>query len=513
MVCKYRIVPTSLARRVKSRTRKCAARLGTAAVFGTTVVLAVLTGCSTPAPKTPVGAHAHYPEQLRQAVTTLSLTMDDARRSGLLELRDEADAAVARRAELQSFLGQFYDAVRAVDAISSYYDDRSGEEAFLLRYTGELAIYLHLAELADKTVGVAHYEKIFSEAHTEVGLYEGNWKELKNAFNLQPWQQPLALYQLRHEANRDDYAELGLDRRYAWALGYIDDHQQEMTRRGIGTGPQVFAKDVLDRVTDGFHWVWFPAQKGVAEAMGDTRVVSADRRLISDEQIARATALLRPGDVIVERRNWYLSNIGLPGFWPHTALYVGTPEQVRAEFGAVFESTLHAVSAEASRAWSARDSEGHPLRILEAVSEGVTFTSTEHSLGADFVAAVRPTLDDAERGDLLRSAFAYFGRPYDFDFDFRSDESIVCSELVYKAYGAAAPERARAVPLESIVGRPVLSPNTLVAYYDAHAEDEAPPFRFVFFLDGVEGEGRAYFREDAIFRASHRRPKWDIVQP
>lgn len=469
--------------------------------------------CSTPAAVTAAGLHGNYPEELRQAITTLSFTMDDAERAGLLELEDRPDEAVRRRLELQSFLARYHDAVRAVDALARYYDERTGEEAFLLGYVGELAIYLELAELVKRTAGRAHYEAIFSEPNPAVPLFPGTWKELKNAFNLQPWKQPLALYQLRHESLADEYAELGISERHGWALQYIDDRHRDMLRHGIGTGPRVFAEDMLERVTEGFHFVWFPAQKNVAEAMGDTRVVSADRRLISDEQIARATALMRPGDIIVERRNWYLSNVGLPGFWPHTALYVGTREQVSAEFGAEFNAGLAAAAPEASRAWAQRDAAGHPLRILEAVSEGVVFTSTEHSLGADFAAAIRPELDEAERGELLKHAFRYFGRPYDFDFDFRSDRSIVCSELVYKAYGSAASERSAELPLESILGRPVLSPNTLVSHYDAHANDVSPPFQFVFFLDGVEAERRAYFRDEATFRQSHRRPKWDIAQP
>jgi hypothetical protein len=459
------------------------------------------------------GVDAHYPEQLRQAITGLEWTMDVAERSGLLAMRDRPDDAVRRRQELQRFLGRFYDEVRAVDAVSSYYDDRGGEEAFLLAYTGELAIYLNLAELTERTVGVSHYETVFSEPRPELGHFEGNWKELKDAFNLQPWKRPLGLFHLRHRALSDQYVDLGLNRTRGWAFQYIEEHEAELVRRGVTTGPEVFAKDVLERVTDGFHWVWFPAQKHVAETLGDTRVVPVDRRLISDEQIVRATALLRPGDVVVERRNWYLSNLGLPGFWPHAALYVGTVDQVRAEFGAEFTNGLSRENPEAFAAWSKRDEAGHPKRLLEAVSEGVVFSSAEHSLGADFVAAIRPVLDDHDRGALLRQAFSYFGLPYDFDFDFRSDDAIVCSELVYKAYSSALPSRAGDIPIESIVGRPVLSPNALVAYYDAHADEANPPFRFVFFLDGVESKRAAHFRDEAVLRKSHARPKWDVVQP
>src|SRR5204863_118685 len=76
------------------------------------------------------------------------------------------------------------------------------------------------------------------------------------------------------------------------------------------------------------HARGFPLQKHVAEWAGDTRVAPQDRRLVDDAQLAAFKGALEPGDVILERRNWYLSNIGLPGFWPHAALYTGSQAQI-----------------------------------------------------------------------------------------------------------------------------------------------------------------------------------------
>jgi hypothetical protein len=480
--------------------------------------------CSTPEPKVGVSTtdgliEPHVDErealvqQLRVSIDVLDDLTDRAETAGLFELHSDPTALVQRRAELQTFWVSFYDAVRSVTALSDYFQELHGDEAFLLGYVGELATYLNLANVMSHAVGHADYEAVLTEGNPSVGLRSYMYVELKNALNLQPWTKPLSVYQLRYSVSQNDYEKAGIAKRRAWAISYIDHHNQEMIERGIVTSPTTFAKDALERLTQGVHWLWFPAQKEVATVMGDTRVVDASRRLISDAQVASATKLLRPGDVIFERRNWYLSNVGLPGFWPHTAFFVGSVAEMQADLGEDFVTQLARRWPRAYAAWSAQEEEGHSRRILEAVSEGVLFSSAEHSLGADFVAAIRPTLSDEARKQVLSAAFAYYGRPYDFDFDFRSDESLVCSEVVYKALSQGAPSAAKGIPLESILGRPVLSPNSFVGYFDTVADNADAPFAFVFFLDGNEQSKSAQFRDLGVFRASHRRPKWDVLQP
>jgi hypothetical protein len=92
------------------------------------------------------------------------------------------------------------------------------------------------------------------------------------------------------------------------------------------------AKNALKVVQDGAGTAWLPIQTGVSEWMGDTKVYRTGRSLISPAQVEQLKKLLQPGDVLLERREWYVSNVGLPGFWSHAALYIGTVEDRRAFF-------------------------------------------------------------------------------------------------------------------------------------------------------------------------------------
>jgi hypothetical protein len=247
--------------------------------------------------------------------------------------------------------------------------------------------------------------------------------------------------------------------------------------------------------------------------MGDTKVWRRHSSLITGAQALALRPRMRPGDVILERREWYLSNIGLPGFWPHAALYVGTPEERRAFFGdAEVRSWVNSegrTAGDLEGLLSGREPKAYAAsrdgRVIEAVSEGVVFSAFEHTVLADSVAVLRPRLPKAEIARALLRAFHYHGRPYDFDFDFATDDQLVCSELVVKSYTSGLD-----FPTVEILGRKATPPNAMVARFDETYGTPAQRFELVAFLDGHEQQGRALEADVEAFRSSWRRPKWHV---
>jgi hypothetical protein len=154
--------------------------------------------------------------------------------------------------------------------------------------------------------------------------------------------------------------------------------------------------------------------------------------------------LLRPGDVLVVRKEFAATNYFLPGYWPHAALYVGRSpdliahgiadhEYVRPRLIQVTSMTpLSGVLAPDERhAWS--DSAEHPC-VLEAMKDGVKLRSINSPLNSDSFVVIRPLLDKAQIGCALAQAFMHEGKAYDFDFDFCASSRLVCTEVVYRAY-------------------------------------------------------------------------------
>jgi hypothetical protein len=294
---------------------------------------------------------------------------------------------------------------------------------------------------------------------------------------------------------------------------------------GKGRGEALTAKNALKVVQNGAQSAWMPVQHGVSEWMGDTKVYRPGRSLISQAQIKEVQPKLLPGDVLLERREWYMSNIGLPGFWSHAALYLGTPEERRAFFadadtqawvkkqgesGGDLEALLQTRYPKAYKA-SLEPQEGHhAVRVLEAISEGVSFTTLEHSADCDSLVVLRPKLTKAEKAQALVGAFHYAGRPYDFNFDFATDSELVCTELVYKAYESAAGFRGLTFPLVEMLGRKVTPANEIARQFDAQCGTPEEQFELVIFLDGQERRTKAVEASLATFRESWRRPKWHV---
>jgi len=332
-----------------------------------------------------------------------------------------------------------------------------------------------------------------------------------------------------HRRSRDASRKAGLygDDRAGPLLAWADAAYGRVVGELRREGPELFVRagaGVVERAAMG---VWFPVQLEAATWLGHTRVKRRDGHgLVTDAQIASLPSRLRAGDVLVARRNWYLSNIGLPGFWPHAALWLGTPEELdRALSGPGLAAFLEAEGAAspsawlrqrrpaAVLAWTSPDKEERPPRMLEAIGPGVSFTAAEHGADADYLAALRPRLDPLDVLKALDAAFAHHAKPYDFDFDFATDEALVCSELVYKSYQPAEGKAGLTIPTVRVLGRTTLPPNDLIRHVDATWDDPQRLFDFVLFFDAVEKKATAVEADLPALRASHRRPKWDVVQP
>lgn len=129
----------------------------------------------------------------------------------------------------------------------------------------------------------------------------------------------------------------------------------------------------------------------------------------------------KPGDVFVTRHDDALSNWFLPGFWPHAALFLGKSANHTSEWGEL-------PPAGEIDAW-----------FLEAKKDGVKVRPVSETLALDALVVLRPPLEETELQRGLQRALTHRGKPYDFLFDFRTADRLVCTEVVYRGFHGIAP--------------------------------------------------------------------------
>jgi hypothetical protein len=474
-------------------------------------------------------------------------TKDDAQRlSVLLPQLEGAVSAVSKlaaklgsakveelgptaREELRLGWWQVFEPILAIDELKSRYrgwygldylqQRRLHARSFALSFAGLCAQVDSGLRLLEALDGKKLIQTLFDEAMPSVGLPSHTFGKLRGELGRA---RDLLLIPLGNDwFERWIAPALKEDSELVALLGLLEPLRQRARTRVL-TPTTRGVENKLDTLRGEFARRWFPLQKGFAEWAGDTRFTSQTRRLISDAQITTLKSKLQPGDIILERRNWYLSNVGLPGFWPHAALYFGRTSQIvelaaEADVKAEFGDLVLELQRISRRGWSAltgRDAAGHEQSVLEAVSEGVVASSVEHSCGADYVAVLRPRVPPATRARALERALGYFGQPYDFNFDFATDDQVVCSELVVKAYEAGPKgEPGVSVPYIEILGRRAAPPTEFVRAFKSELGKENAQFEFVYFLDGREEQKAAVTADAEALAATCERPKWDIIQP
>jgi hypothetical protein len=334
------------------------------------------------------------------------------------------------------------------------------------------------------------------------GMFDRVYENVSSGRNVQALAEMGAYYQTR----RQEWASAAVlpPDEFAWLAGVIDRSTAQIQARALDRAGTRFDQ-ILTRVRQDSYTPVYAVQSVVSTWIGDTRLVQWEP-LIRREQILEAQRSLQPGDIMLERRNWFLSNAFLPGFWPHAALYIGKVEDleklglVRREAGKW--TSDHPAVRDHLKDYLAAAADGQPHTIIESVSEGVILNSATESLHADYVAALRPRLTDAQKAQAIARAFSHLGKPYDFEFDFFSADKLVCTELVYRAY-----EGLIHFDLLRVMGRDTLPALEIVRKFSRERNKPDRQLDFVLFLDRVPGEQRAALVGEEAFCSTVDRPR------
>lgn len=397
-----------------------------------------------------------------------------------------------------------------------YNDTFLNDNYFTIMYAAYSAQYKSAIEFIRSMRAIPTTDKVLNEAYDELNLEKGTFARFKFEYlNLKKFTE-YSGHKIQALTNKVESSKLN--------AGILSD-EAYIAKFNRSKGVYYTLKNAGKIAASLLFKMYFPLQKNISEWMGDERIARGKNFLINEEQIKIVHSQLKAGDILIERREWYLSNIGLPGFWPHAALYLGRPEErshleedetIREwvknegiESGS-FEALLEKKYPVAYKESLGQDETKHDFRILEAMSEGVVFTSLEHSANADSLAVIRPRLSKLDIAKGILTSLKYQGRPYDFNFDFRTDSSVVCSELVYYSYQPTKNKNGIIFPVTTTLGRPVVTPNNIIKEMSETYDSDKQQFDFVLFLDGNDQKRKAIFSDMESLKNSWNRPKWFI---
>ena len=213
-----------------------------------------------------------------------------------------------------------------------------------------------------------------------------------------------------YDQNKDEIYALADDPELAEVIALLKEEEPQMARRRRAYWKRRFSYRIhsfrrRNRSTfeqSMFHLLELGGRT-VAELRDPTAGLKKLPKRVPGEAMEVARQLLEPGDIIITRHRDALSNLFLPGFWPHGALYVG-------DFG---------------------KGEGN---VMEAKKDGVLLRELDETLSVDAFLLMRAKLPAEVRAQAAERSLTHRGKLYDFNFDFRQAHRLACTALIYRSW-------------------------------------------------------------------------------
>ena len=311
-------------------------------------------------------------------------------------------------------------------------DQRDNDDAFLAGYAGALVLADAAQFLFSKFDDRPVVRGKLNEPAPHFGIPEGVYEKVQASRT-----NPVRAWHLYHSAryfaeNMESLRRLAestpLEPLVELVVQLQNSAQVSLDAYAVQS-TRVQARRLVDTVRgDLLHKAVYGLQKSVSSLVSDVFTVRGHKPGLPPELAESFTALLRPGDVLIVRKEHALTNYFLPGYWPHAALYLGSCEEL---------DRLGLASHEQVRPhWEqlqACDLD-EPRRVNEAMKDGVRIRSLASPFKSDAITVLRPRLDEKQVAEALARSLFHTGKSYDFDFDFTRSDRLVCTEVVYRAY-------------------------------------------------------------------------------
>ena len=139
----------------------------------------------------------------------------------------------------------------------------------------------------------------------------------------------------------------------------------------------------------------------VSELRDPTKGLVRAPKRVPGKPLEKIRGFLMPGDILVTRHRDALTNVFLPGYWPHAALYVGEREGGN---------------------------------VVEAKKDGVLLRELGETLSVDAFLVLRAGVEDGVLAGVVSRALSHVGKLYDFSFDFRQAARMACTEVIYRSW-------------------------------------------------------------------------------
>ena len=213
---------------------------------------------------------------------------------------------------------------------------------------------------------------------------------------------------------------------------------------------------------------------------------------------------MEPGDILLEKTPFRLTDRFIPGHWGHVAIWVGSEEQLR-ELG-VWDLLPDLYQKAQDRfgykgpSFQDKIRSGH--KIVEALRPGVQINTLEHFLNIDDMAVLRDkkVSKQALKRYVVR-AFEQIGKEYDFNFDVETDKKIVCSELTFVAYDDYQ------WPVAKTAGRYTISPD----HVGEKANGEGPFSPMFLYHDGQLIQNEIQVNFNRLMREEYKEVRGDLI--